>query len=94
MKVNLHDGHRYVGGYIAGKADKTTWVKPKIAAWVEGVKALTGFATRYPQTAYAGLVMSLQAEWQYLQRTVPGVGEHMGELERVLTEKFIPALFG
>ena len=94
LSVNLHDGYRYVGGFIGGQQQETEWVKPKVAAWVEGVRILAGFAGRYPQTAYAGLVMSLQAEWQYLQRTVPGVEEHMGELEVVLREEFIPALFG
>eukprot|EP00957_Ditylum_brightwellii_P056004 4244159-Ditylum_brightwellii.AAC.1 len=38
--------------------------------------------------------MSLQAEWQYLQRTVPGVGAHMGPLEEALQKEFLPALFG
>ena len=38
--------------------------------------------------------MSLQSEWQYLQRTVPGVGTLMGPIEEALREKFFPALFG
>eukprot|EP00957_Ditylum_brightwellii_P103222 7867448-Ditylum_brightwellii.AAC.1 len=62
LTVNLHDGYRYVGGYIRDRERELEWVKPKIAAWVEGVKVLAGFARSYPQTVYAGLVMSLQAE--------------------------------
>eukprot|EP00957_Ditylum_brightwellii_P093120 7089446-Ditylum_brightwellii.AAC.1 len=38
--------------------------------------------------------MSLQSKWQYLQRTVPGVGKHMGEIEQALSMEFLPALFG
>ena len=38
--------------------------------------------------------MSLQLEWQYLQRTVPGVGTLMGPIEESLREKPPPALFG
>ena len=38
--------------------------------------------------------MSLQLKWQYLQRTVPGVGTLMGPIEEALREKFFPALFG
>eukprot|EP00957_Ditylum_brightwellii_P095909 7307658-Ditylum_brightwellii.AAC.1 len=34
------------------------------------------------------------AEWQYLQRTVPGVGPHMAPIEKALAEDFFPALFG
>ena len=38
--------------------------------------------------------MSLQPEWQYLQRTVPGVGTLMGHIEEALREKLFPPLFG
>ena len=38
--------------------------------------------------------MSLQLEWQYLQRTVPGVGTLMGPIEGSLREKLFPTLFG
>ena len=37
--------------------------------------------------------MLLQSEWQYLQRTVPGVGTLMGPIEEALREKLFPALF-
>ena len=38
--------------------------------------------------------MSLQLEWKYLQKTVPGVGTLMGPIEEALREKLSPALFG
>eukprot|EP00804_Cyclotella_cryptica_P004744 CCRYP_016226-RG/>CCRYP_016226-RG protein AED:0.29 eAED:0.29 QI:0/-1/0/1/-1/1/1/0/415 len=49
---------------------------------------------RYPQSAYAGLVNCLQAEWQYLCRVEPGVGPHLEPVEEALRTQFIPALFG
>ena len=36
----------------------------------------------------------MQLKWQYLIRTVPGVGTLMGPIEEALREKFFPALFG
>ena len=63
-------------------------------AWSHGVKVLAKIARRHPQSAYAGLGVSLQSEWQYLQRTVPGVGTLMGPIEEALREKFFPSLFG
>ena len=51
-------------------------------------------AKRYPQTAYAGLVKSLQSEWQYLQRVVPDLGEEFKPIEQALREAFLPALLG
>ena len=37
--------------------------------------------------------MSLQLEWQYLQRIFPGVGTLMGPIEEAIREKFFPTLF-
>ena len=36
----------------------------------------------------------MQLEWQYIQRTVPGVGTLMRPIEEAIREKFSPALFG
>ena len=60
------------------------WVKPQVDVWAHRVKVLAKIARRHPQSAYAGLEMSLQLEWQYLQRTVPGVGTLMGPIEEAL----------
>eukprot|EP00957_Ditylum_brightwellii_P108449 8272652-Ditylum_brightwellii.AAC.1 len=94
LKVNLHDGFRYVRGFIGGQEQEVEYTTPKVREWAAGVKTLAGIAKRYPQTAYAGFTMSLQAEWQYLQQTVPNVGKHMGAIEDALQDDFIPALFG
>ena len=69
------------------------WVKPKVEAWAHGVKVLGKISQRHPQLAYAGLGMSLQSEWKYLQRTVPGVGTLMGPIEEALREKLFHSLF-
>jgi hypothetical protein len=45
---------------------------PKVKKWVAGIGILAHITSRFSQTAYAGLVSSLQAEWQYLCRVVPG----------------------
>ena len=59
-----------------------------------GVKVLAKISRRHPPPAYSSLVMSLQSEWQYLQRTVPGVDTLMGPIVEALREKFSPSLFG
>ena len=62
--------------------------------WAHRVSVLGKIYRRHPQSDYTGLGMSLQLEWQYLQRTVPGVGTLMGNIEEALREKFFHALFG
>ena len=63
-------------------------------ASAHGVRVLAKISRRHPQSSYAGLGVSLQSEWQYLQRTAPGVGTLMGPIEEALREKFFPLLFG
>jgi hypothetical protein len=70
------------------------WLDPKIQQWVEGVETLARVAQRHPQTAYAGLAMSLQQEWQYLQRVVPDCGPSFQPVEEAIRVAFLPALLG
>ena len=94
LVLNFVSGHRYLGAYLGPQADLEAWVKPQVEAWSHGVKVLAKIPRRHPQSAYAGLGMSLQLEWQYLQRTVPGVGTLLGPIEEALREKLFPSLFG
>ena len=56
------------------------------------VKTISMIAGKYPHSAYHGFALSLQAEWQYLCRCVPGVGTHLAPVEQVIRSHLIPAL--
>ena len=81
LTLNFVSGSRYLGAYLGPQAELVVWVKPQVDAWAHGVKVLAKIARQHPQSSYAGLGMSLQSEWQYLQRIVPGVGTQMGPIE-------------
>ena len=49
---------------------------------------------RHSQLSYSILGMSLQVDWQYLQRTFPRVGTVMYPIEEDLRETFFPTIFG
>ena len=74
MKVRFNRGQRYLVEICGRWEEMEQWIRPKLLEWAETIEALGRFAFRYRQIAYTGLVMSLQVEWQYLIRTVPGVG--------------------
>ena len=69
-------------------------MKPQVEAWAHGVKVLAKISQRHPHLAYTGLEITLQSEWQYLQRTVPKLGTLVGPIEGDLRENFFPSLFG
>jgi hypothetical protein len=72
ISVTFCRGKRYVGGFVGSEAMLECWMDPKVKKWVGGIGILARIASRFPQTAYAGLVLSLQAKWQYLCRVVLG----------------------
>ncbi|KAI2494156.1 hypothetical protein MHU86_20388 [Fragilaria crotonensis] len=86
------EGHRYLGGFVGSGAAEAAWVDPQVQQWVESVHRLAAAARRYPQTAYAGLSQSLQAEWQYLQRVTPDIAPAFAPLEAAIANVFLPAL--
>ena len=71
LVLNFVSGSRYLGAYLGPRDQLEAWVKPQVEAWTHGVNVLAKIARRQPQSAYVGLVMSLQLEWEYIQRTVP-----------------------
>jgi hypothetical protein len=88
------EGARYVGGSIGTEDAKKAWLELQNAQWVEGIHALARIALHYPQTAYAGLSKSLQAEWQYMHQVIEDVRDHFALIEEALVNVFIPALCG
>ena len=84
LNIQYSRGERVLGGFIGTSAATVDWIQPKVEEWRQAVKILENIAKRYPQTAYYGLAVSLQNEWQHICRTVPHVGEFMGPLEEAL----------
>jgi hypothetical protein len=92
IEVNYCRGTRYVGGFVGSEVMLEYWLDPMVKKWVAGIKTLAHIAVRFPQTAYAGLVSSLQAEWQYICCVVPSADQYLEPVELALCMKFIPAL--
>ena len=93
LALNFVSRSIYLGGYLDPQEDLAVWVKPQVEAWAHRVRVLGKISRRHPQSDYSGLLILLQLDWKYLQRTVSGVGTLMGTIEEALREKFFPALF-
>ena len=66
LTLNFVSGSRYLGAYLGPQDQLDASVKPQVEAWAHGIKVLGKISLRHPQSAYAGLGVSLQLEWQYL----------------------------
>ncbi|KAL7474337.1 hypothetical protein ACHAW6_000312, partial [Cyclotella cf. meneghiniana] len=94
LPVSYYHGKRYVGGFVGSHKKREEWLSPMIQKWVTGIERLVAVATRFPYSAYTGLVLCLSAEWQYICRTVPDAGPCLAPVENALCTKFLPAVLG
>jgi hypothetical protein len=92
FEFTITTGNRYLGGYIGEKESLVLWLREKVAYWTEAVKELASVAGPFPQSAYAGLQKSLQQEWQFVQRVIKGIGEEFTDVQKAISEIFLPAL--
>jgi hypothetical protein len=68
-------------------------VSDEVSDWTSAISDLASVAISHPQSAYAGLQKSLQQEWQSVQRVVEGMGDDLSDLEKAITDLFLPSLF-
>ena len=94
LPVSYCQGKQYVGGFIGSREKRDKWLSPMTQRWVKGIERLAAIATRFPHSAYTGLVSCLSAEWQYICRTVPDIGPSLAPVENPLRTKFLPAILG
>jgi hypothetical protein len=66
-------------------------IEAKVTDWTSAIAAFVLLSQ--PPSAYAGLQKSLQQEWQFVQRVVEEIGEDFSEIEKAITDLFLPALF-
>lgn len=92
----ISNGERYLGGFVGTKTEENAWLTKKVDAWFEGFKLLLVVATQFPQTAYAVLQKSLQAEWKFVQ-SVTNLGPNapvFTRIEEALATRFLLHLLG
>ena len=75
LGIKVVTGHRYLGGCIGYKEAEGRWLVEKIKGWADSVEILAGVSCKHPHSAYAGLQMSLQQEWAFMQRVNLGIGD-------------------
>ena len=92
LDVKAYRGHRYVGRYVGYLEMRNCWIGPKVDSWATVVETIYMIACKYPQSAYHGVALSLQAMWQYLYRCIPGVEKHLAPVEQAIRTHLIHAL--
>ena len=85
-------GSQYLGGFVGTETEQARWLMGKVAGWWDLVANLDGVECWHPQTAYTGLNTSLQKEWAFVQRVIPGIEIAFQEVKDEIRDTFLPAL--
>ena len=80
--VAMSSGTRHLGAVLGSPADKLKFVDEKVKNWIQEIEILS----------YAAFTHCLQAKWNFLSRTLPGVGALLIDVEEAIRQKFIPSL--
>ena len=59
LGIQVVTGHQYLGGFLGDAAAEREWLEKKVKGCKELVRVLAGVAHKHPQSAYAGLLKSL-----------------------------------
>jgi hypothetical protein len=94
LNFTVTTGHRYLGGFIGDQDAFEPWIKEQSTCWTEAVTSLASVAKNFPQSAYSGLQKLLQQEWQFVQRVRKDTGMDFTEVERTISQSFLPTFFG
>jgi hypothetical protein len=93
LNFTIITGHHYLSGFIGNQDPFETWIREKTQHWSEAVTDLASFAKNFPQSAYSGLQKVLQQEWQFVQRVKKDIGMEFTNVERAISQSFLPDIF-
>ena len=90
--LKYRSGSQNLVGHTGSQQTRNAWIKTEVTDWDHRMTSLGKRVKYFPQTAYPGLVKSLQNEWTYHQRVTSGNGRLYNSFEKAIREDFLPAL--
>ena len=88
------EGKRHVGASLGSNSFRVQYVSEKVNTWCKEVEKLSEYAKTQPHAAFSAFIHGEQHKFTYFMRTIPGMEEHLIPLDKVINDKFLPALFG
>ena len=61
------------------------YVTDKIDEWEKEIEMLSKIAEMYPHAAYTAFTRAIVCKWQYLMRTIDGIGNMFQPLENAIS---------
>ncbi|XP_063615254.1 uncharacterized protein LOC134788297 [Penaeus indicus] len=87
-------GEKHLGAILGPIHNREKFIKDRVEEWVNEIRRLAKIATIEPHAAYTALTFGIRHRWNYLMRTVPGIGHLLEPLEQTIKRELLPALIG
>ena len=87
-------GQRHLGAAIGSLGFREEYVKEKVRNWCLEIEKLSEFALSQPHAAFSAFIHGEQHRFTYFLRTIPGMELYLEPLDKIISDKFIPNLFG
>ena len=94
LGVKVVTSHRFLGGVIGDNEGQMEFLRSRVKEWSHILNQLSEIAIEQPQAAYAALTKSIQNKWQFVQRLVPNCQQALTDIENLLFNSILPAIFG
>ena len=88
------EGRRHLGAALGTKSFTDAFVSKKVQDWVQEIDTLSSIAQSQPHAAFAALTHGLISKWNFLQRSMPDIGDLFQPLEDAIRFNLLPALTG
>ena len=93
--VNItSEGKRHLGAVIGSNSFKKKYCEEKVDSWMKELSTLCEIAESQPQSAYAAYTKGYRSKFTYFLRTINQFKDYVTPVDNLLSEKFIPKLFG
>ncbi len=87
-------GKRHLGAALGSDKFKNEYIDEKVTDWCKRLTNLTKIAVSQPHVAYAAYIHGEQHRYTYFMRTLFDIDSNLAPIDKLLDEKFLPALFG
>ncbi len=87
-------GKRHLGAALGSEEFKNEYIDELVDNWCKRLLNLTHIALSQPHVAYAAYIHGEQHKYTHFLRTIFNIDSNLEQIDTILTDKFIPALFG
>ena len=88
------DGKRHLGASLGTDDYKISYISEKVDDWCKKMRKLAEIAKTQPHAAFTAYIHGEQHKYTYFMRTLNNISETLDPLDKVITNEFIPSLFG